>query len=214
MGWRGKGETIRTSSLHNIYGNPCYFKRSWTNVDPQRYQVDIICMEVNDGENIWGWCGGRSNPAPLPHFKEPPSHIFHSQAVSLPELARIARAPCQLISWRFCPTSREQLTTWLFAKQLLTLSMLPFFSQEGQSRSRIISVFKDKGTSSSFWAYFQAESSKSVLKAKPRVIKLPSKSCSVFGFHFKRVTDYLNTVGTNTRIGSGSIIYLSLSLFQ
>ena len=67
-----------------------------------------------------------------------------------------------------------------------------FFPQEGQSRSTIISVFKDKGTSNSFWAYFRAESSKPVLKAKPRVTKLPSKSCSVFGFHLKRVTDYLN----------------------
>lgn len=91
MGWRGKGRAIRTSLLHNIYKTPCYFRCPWTNVDPQRHQVDTFCMEVKDGENMWGWYDGRSNStAPRPHSEEPPSHILHWQAISLPKSPQIA----------------------------------------------------------------------------------------------------------------------------
>lgn len=162
MGWRGKGGTIWTSSLHNIYENPCYFKHPWTNADPQRHQVDMICMEVKDGENIWGWCGGRSNTTPLPTLKNhhptysidkqfhclnyPELHVYHT-IYFLKVLSYLTRAADKMTLYQitsnsfhiafFFPKKAKadaELFLFLRIKELLVHSEL-IFGQKAQNQS-------------------------------------------------------------------------------
>lgn len=81
-------------------------------LDPQRHQLDTSCMEVKGWWKCLGliWWQLQQHCTPLPHSKDPPSHILHWQATSLPTIIWNYMSTMQFNSWRFCPTSGEHST--------------------------------------------------------------------------------------------------------